>query len=366
MIVDDEAAQMRALCETLRDHDYETVGFGRAADALGAIPGGRFDLIVSDLMMPEMDGIEFLRAALAVDPNLVGIIMTGHGTIDTAVAAMKVGALDYILKPFKLSVILPVLSRALAMRRLRAENAELTRCVRRRTAELEAANRELEAFSYSVSHDLQAPLRAVDGFSRILQDQFGPQLPVEAQRLVETVRESGQRMARLIEALLRLSRLGRQPLERQPVDLRALVCDVVTELQREQGDREIEVRVGLLPGCLGAPTLLRQVLMNLLSNAFKYTRHTPVPTVEVGTRTDRGETAYFVRDNGAGFDMRQAHRLGVVFQRLHGEQEFEGTGVGLALVQRIVQRHGGRLWAEGVVGQGATFWFTLPEEGGAA
>lgn len=364
MIVDDEAAQMRALCETLRDHGYETVGFGSANAALGAIAEGKFDLILSDLMMPEMDGIGFLRAAQRQDPELVGIIMTGHGTIDTAVEAMKVGALDYILKPFKLSVILPVLSRALAMRRLRAENAELARCVRRRTQELEAANRELEAFSYSVSHDLRAPLRAVDGYSRLLQDQFGPQLPAEAQRLVQTVRDSGQRMAGLIEALLRLSRLGRQPLERRPVELAALVRDGVEELRREQGDRAVDVRVGPLPDCVGDPTLLRQVVINLLSNAFKYTRRTPEPVVEVGTRTEAGEAAYFVRDNGAGFDMSQAHRLGVVFQRLHGEHEFEGTGVGLALVQRIVQRHGGRLWAQGAVGRGATFFFTLGEAGG--
>lgn len=364
MIVDDEAAQMRALCETLRDHGYETVGFGSAKAALGSVPDGQFELVLSDLMMPEMDGIDLLRAAQLIDPDLVGIIMTGHGTIDTAVDAMKVGALDYILKPFKLSAILPVLSRALAMRRLRVENAELARCVRRRTMELEAANRELEAFSYSVSHDLRAPLRAVDGYSRMLQEDFGPQLPAEAQRLIQTVRDSGQRMARLIEDLLRLSRLGRQPLAKRPVQFAGLVSEAVAELQREQADRAVAIRQGPLPDCEGDPALLRQVLVNLLSNAFKYTRRVAEPNVELGAQDCDGETVYFIRDNGAGFDMSQAHRLGGVFQRLHPEHEFEGTGVGLALVQRILQRHGGRMWAESAVGQGATFYFTVAEPKG--
>lgn len=358
LIVDDEAPQMKALCDTLRDHNYETTGFSSAHRALEALKEKSFDLLLSDLMMPEMDGITLLQSALKIDPNLVGIIMTGQGTIATAVEAMKTGALDYILKPFKLSVILPVLARALAIQQLRRENAELTRSLRERTAELEAANHELEAFSYSVSHDLRAPLRHIDGFSGMLLSQYASEMPEDAQRMLKTVASSAQRMSQLIEDLLRLSRLNQQTLSRRTVSVSELVNEVLETLRKDQGDRQIEVRVGELPDCVGDWSLLKQVFVNLLSNAFKYTRRKEKAVIEVGCRCDGDETVYFIRDNGAGFDMEYAQKLFGVFQRMHGE-EFEGTGVGLSIVQRIVQRHGGRIWAEAEVDKGANFFFTL-------
>jgi len=273
---------------------------------------------------------------------------------------MKTGALDYILKPFKLSVIRPVLSRALAMRRLRMENAQLEQRLREHAAELEATNKDLEAFSYSVSHDLRAPLRAIDGYCRIIEEELGDKLDELGQHLFKVVRDSSQRMGRLIDDLLAFARLGRQPLSRQPVSISALVHEVVDELRKEHVRRPIELRVGDLPDDVGDPALLKQVFVNLLSNAFKFTRGKEQALVEVGCEQSTGERSYFVRDNGTGFDMRHASKLFEPFHRLHSGGEFEGTGVGLSIVHRVIQRHGGRVWVEAEVDKGATFYFTLP------
>jgi len=260
----------------------------------------------------------------------------------------------------KLSIILPVLSRALEVRRLRMENAELERRVRERTGELEAANTELDAFSFSISHDLRAPLRALDFFSRRLAEDYLAQMPAEAQELLNRVTTNARRMEQLVEDLLRFSKMGRQPLLKQPVRTAALVHEVLEELCKEHADGHVEIHVDELPDCLADPSLLRQVFVNLLSNAFKFTRQKQNVTIEVGFRRQAGEDTYFVRDNGAGFDMKYAERLFGVFQRLHRSDDFEGTGVGLSIVQRIILRHGGRIWAEAEVNKGATFHFSLP------
>lgn len=367
LIADDEIRQMTALCDTLRDHGYDPVGFPSGAAALAALRAEKFDLLLTDLMMPEMDGIALLHAAHEVDPDLVGIMMTGHGTIDTAVEAMKAGALDYILKPFKLSAILPVLGRALTVRRLRLENAALQQRVRERTAELETANRELEAanqeleaFSYSVSHDLRTPLRHIDGFSRMLRDDFGPQMPDEGQHLLARVCEGATRLGRLIDDLLSFSRLSRQPLVKRTVNLSTLVQTVIDELAEDRQGREVEFRLGDLPDCEGDASLLQQVFVNLISNAQKFTRGRQPAVIEIGCTRQEGELTCTVRDNGAGFDMKYADQLFGVFHRLHRADQFEGTGVGLSIVRRIVQRHGGSIWAEAKVDGGAAFHFTLP------
>ncbi len=240
-------------------------------------------------------------------------------------------------------------------------NAELEQRVIERTAQLEAANRELEAFSYSVSHDLRAPLRAVDGFSQAVIEDFGPLLPEEGRRQLNTIRYAAQRMGKLIDDLLSFSRLNRHPLKREAVDMNALVRSVADELGAPWADREIGWQVGTLPPCRGDPALLRQVWLNLLSNALKYTRKRERASIEVGVEESPEGLAYRVQDNGVGFDMRYADKLFGVFQRLHRIEEYDGTGVGLAIVQRIVHRHGGRVWARSAPGQGATFCFTLAE-----
>jgi signal transduction histidine kinase len=230
------------------------------------------------------------------------------------------------------------------------------------TVELMVANKELEAFSYSVSHDLRAPLRAMDGFARMLDEDYGARLDEEGRRLIGVVRKSSQRMGSLIDDLLAFSRLGRQPLRTQRVELEDVVKQTLEELRGQFDGRRVDVRVGQLGTVEADPALLRQVLTNLLGNALKFTRGRDPAIVEIGWRSDAGaENArvYYVKDNGAGFDMRYAVKLFGVFQRLHRADEYEGTGVGLAIVRRVIERHGGRVWADSTPGEGATFSFTL-------
>lgn len=221
-----------------------------------------------------------------------------------------------------------------------------------------AANKELEAFTYTVSHDLRAPLRSIDGFSRILIEEHTSNLPPEALGYLKRVRAGAQQMGVLIDDLLTFSRLGRQPMRAQPVDLAALTRQISDQLKAEAPSRAINVSIDALPPVHGDASLLRQVMSNLLANAFKFTRTRDQADIHVGF--DQEQRAFFVRDNGVGFDMRYADKLFGVFQRLHRADEFEGTGVGLAIVQRIIHRHGGRVWADGRLNEGAVFWFTLP------
>jgi signal transduction histidine kinase len=244
-------------------------------------------------------------------------------------------------------------------------NAELSQ----RAAQLEAANKELEAFSYSVSHDLRAPLRTVDGFSQAALADYGSQLPEEGRRYLEMIHGGAQQMGQLIDDLLAFSQLGRQPLSKRTVDTAKLVREVLEDLSAQRDGRQIDIRIGDLPSCQGDPSLLKQVWINLLSNALKYSSKREKAVIEVDTTTpmtgsasDSYKVVYFVCDNGTGFDMRYADKLFGVFQRLHRAEEYEGTGVGLAIVQRIIHRHGGRIWAEAAPDRGATFYFTLEGE----
>lgn len=245
---------------------------------------------------------------------------------------------------------------------LQKAHDELEQRVIERTAQLEVANQELEAFSYSVSHDLRAPLRAVNGFARILLEDYAADLEGEAQEYLQLVRDNAQHMGQLIDGLLTFSRLSRQPLSKQPVALADLVRQVFSGLRPAQEGRHIDLKIGALPVCQSDPVLLQQVFANLLANALKFTQQREVAVIEVGCQEDKGEPVYFVKDNGAGFNMAYADKLFGVFQRLHRAEEYEGTGVGLAIVQRIIHRHGGRIWAEAAVNHGATFYFTLGGE----
>lgn len=242
-------------------------------------------------------------------------------------------------------------------------NAELEQRVQVRTSELTAANRELEAFTYSVAHDLRAPLRHIDAFSKILHDDFSKSLPPEANRFLENIRNGSRNMSRLVDDLLNLARVGRQELKRQPTALKDLVEEVKTELARESEGRTIEWKINSLPVVECDAGLMKQVFANLLSNAVKYTRPRQVAVIEIGNEQVNGHNAIFVRDNGVGFNMRYADKLFGVFQRLHRAEDFEGTGVGLATVERIVRKHGGNIWANAELDRGATFYFTIANAG---
>jgi light-regulated signal transduction histidine kinase (bacteriophytochrome) len=248
--------------------------------------------------------------------------------------------------------------------RVKQHAEELELRVRERTAELVAANKELDAFSYSVSHDLRAPLRAIDGYARMLEEDYGHTLDAEGNRLLGVVRRNTQRMGQLIDELLAFSRLGREPLRTRPVKLNDLVKQIVEETRAEHSGRIIDIVIGSLGIAEVDPALLKQALVNLLTNAIKFTRDNPAATIEIGSisQIDRGEPiTYYVRDNGAGFDMQYYDKLFGIFQRLHSNAEYPGTGVGLAIVQRVIHRHGGRIWAEAKPGEGATFYFTLEQ-----
>jgi PAS domain S-box-containing protein len=240
-------------------------------------------------------------------------------------------------------------------------NAELEQRVQERTAQLEMMIKELEAFTYSISDDMRAPLRAIDGFSRVLLEEYAAKMDIEGKRLLNIIRSNSRSLSELIDGLLAFSRLGRQPLDQTDINMQELAKNTFEEVQEANKDRQMSIELQSLPPAFGDRNMVRQVLYNLISNAFKFTRPKQNACVEIGFQDGGNQNTYYIRDNGVGFDMQYSPKLFGVFQRLHSADDFEGAGVGLALVERIVLRHGGRIWAEGKVNQGATFYFSLPK-----
>ncbi|MGB8355750.1 MAG: response regulator [Chthoniobacteraceae bacterium] len=407
LIVEDSLTQAEQLKYTLEQHGYRHSVARNGREALDSIGLRGPTLVISDVMMPEMDGYELCHRIKSDEKlkKIPVILLTSLSDPTEVVKGLESGADSFIFKPYDADYLLARVAYILANRHLREseshqmgveiffagrkffitsdrlqilnlllstyeaaiqKNKELTATqdkLRHLNETLELANKELEAFSYSVSHDLRAPLRHIDGFSKVLLMSYLDQLPAKAQSLLQSVSERTKYMGQLIDELLNFSRLARQPVGKHRVILADLVQQALDELVPEQKDREVEVRTGDLPDCVGDAVLLKQVLINLLSNAFKFTRKKEHALIEIGSGPgDKpGEVLYFVRDNGAGFDMEYATKLFGVFQRMHRATEFEGTGVGLSIVQRIIHRHGGRIWAEAKVDHGAAFYFTLPQ-----
>jgi signal transduction histidine kinase len=367
LLVEDNAGDARLIAESLADargNVFDLEFADRLGVALQRLRDGGIDALLLDLGLPDSKGQQTFDQAKAGAPGVPIIVLTGLGDEALALKLVEEGAQDYVAK---MNLDGGTLARAIryAIVRERTEqqirrfNEELEHRVAARTAELEAANKELEAFSYSVSHDLRAPLRHMDGFSRILLETCASELNPEGQKCLNRICEAAQHMGRLIDDLLKLSRVGRQALALQPVAMKMIVDGVLGDLNGEIEGREIQWRVAEMPSVACDAGLMRQVFDNLIGNAIKFTRNQPTAAIEIGHAITEGTPVFFVRDNGAGFDMKQADKLFGAFQRLHAQSDFEGTGVGLATVQRIIHRHGGRIWAEAEPDKGATFYFTL-------
>ncbi len=362
LIVDDEIAQLRALCDTLGHEGYATQGFDSPQAALAGLQPGEHDLLLTDLQMPGMDGIALISAVHDIDPDIGAIVMTGNGAIDTAVRAMRNGALDYILKPFRLKEVLPVLVRARDLLRLRRENASLQALERQRAEELAAAYQDLESFSYSISHDLRGPLLFVKDFAARLERDYGEQLDEDGRHVLQVITDGCRSMDDMVVGLLAFSRATRLPVNLVRLDMKAMVRTVVAESRAAHPNPNAVVDIGELPQAAADPAVIRHVWSNLIRNAFKYSARRERPHIRIGGRSEGDEVIFSVEDNGAGFDMQYVDKLFGVFSRLHSPRDFQGTGVGLAIAQRIITRHNGRIWARGEPDVGACFEFALPAQ----
>jgi len=337
------------------------------------------DIVVTDISMPFLDGISMAASMKGMHPEVAIIALTSFSDTNYLLRAIEVGIDYYLLKPLNCTKLYAAIDKirdslfSLYQRKemetalqqyqaeLRLANELLELRIDERTAELQASISELESFSYSVSHDLRAPLRHINSFSAILAQEYGDDLPPDARDYLERIRTATGRMGVLIDHLLELSRVGRAQIQLTTVNLSALAAAIIENLKASEPERRVETCIEEGLACYGYETLIRQLLENLLGNAWKFTSKKAVSSIEFGTRNVGGKQVFVIQDNGAGFDMEHRYQLFGIFQRLHDE-EFEGTGIGLATAQKVVQRHGGRIWAEGEVGKGARFFFTLPPD----
>jgi signal transduction histidine kinase len=366
LLVDDNATKRFAMKAILAPLGQNVVEAASGPDALRQLLKQDFAVILLDVRMPGMDGFEaaqLIRQRPRSELTPI-IFVTALDRAETDMGrGYDLGAVDFVFAP-----VVPAIMRAKvtvfvelykAQQELRRYRTQLERLVQERTTALTAINRELEAFSYSVSHDLRAPLLSFNGLNRTLLDDYGDALDPRAKDYLQRMRLASERMTSVFDGLQTLFRLTSGEIHREPCDISAMAEEVVDEMRAANPSRKVEVEIASGMTASADPRLARIMLTNLISNAFKFTSKEPVARIEIGSEIVEGDTRLFVRDNGVGFDMIYAHKLFGAFQRLHSQSEFPGAGIGLATVRRIVNRHGGRAWAEGAVGEGATFFFVL-------
>jgi len=368
VLIAEDNAEMASYIDTLLSTLYETQIVRNGNEAMKAVRDFQPDLVLTDVMMPDRDGLSLCRElkANARTADIPVIMLTALTHREALLEGWKAGANEYLFKPFHPKELMTRVQSFLKAKEDRQKAtlkiAQLNENVRRHMIDLTTANKELEAFSYSVSHDLRAPLRAIDGFSREILNKAGSALDDRSQSDLKRIIAAAKKMAQLIDDLLELSHLARRPLERQPVDLSQEAARLCRELQESDPSRTLEWIVS--PGLVvdGDSGLLQIALDNLFKNSWKFTQRATPARIEFGRKKMNGANAFFIKDNGIGFNMEYAGKLFKPFQRLHDPHEFPGTGIGLALVWRIVHRHGGRIWVEAEEDRGATFYFTLTSD----
>jgi two-component system sensor histidine kinase/response regulator len=366
LIVDDDSTKRFALKTILAPLGEEVVEASSGADALRQLLRQEFAVLLLDVRMPMMDGFEtaqLIRQRPRSELTPI-IFVTALDQAETDMGrGYDLGAVDFVFAP-----VVPAILRAKvavfvelyrAQQELRRYRSQLELLVEERTTALTAVNRELEAFSYSVSNDLRAPLLAFDGLSQALLEDYGGKLDKKAKDYLLRMRRASERMTSVFDGLQSLFRLTSGEIHREQLDITRLAKEIADEVRTEHPDRKVRVQVADGMTASGDKRLLRILLANLINNAWKFTGLEEAPKIEIGTEIVDGESRLFVRDNGVGFDMIYAHRLFGAFQRLHSQSDFPGAGIGLATARRIVNRHGGRIWAEGAVGEGATFYFVI-------
>ena len=368
LCVDDEPHNLSLLEAILFPLGYDVVPAVNGPDALEKIRTERIDICLLDVMMPGMDGFEVCRRIKAdvLHQNIPVIMITSFSDMENRILGIEAGAEDFISNPFNSAEVLARIKMLLHVKSLNdrlqsayTDVARLNTDLAARAAELEAANLELEAFNYTVAHDLRNPLNVISSYCQMIKELYGDKLDEKCLHYIQLAYDGTLRMSQLIEALLNSSRLAHVELNRERVDLSSIFREVATELKGTEAARRVEIRIADGIVADGDANLLRVVLDNLLCNAWKYTAMREEAVIEFDATEIDGKPVYFVRDNGHGFDMADADKLFVPFQRLPGAEEYRGFGIGLATVERIIRRHGGKVWAEAEKGKGACFYFTL-------
>ena len=355
LVVDDKPENLVAIERVLKDLDVELIKVTSGNEALKATLHHNFSLALLDVQMPEMDGYELAGILREEEKthNLPFIFISAVYTDNLNVfRGYEKGAFSFITKPFQAEILVNKVKFFIEKHQQEIE-------LYRKNHELKAINEELESFSYSISHDLRVPLRALNSYSQILEEDFLPSLNEEGRRLVNKIKENAIKMGNLIDDLLAFSKLGRKTLAKSNVDMKKAVNQVLFDLSQST-PHKAEIVIHELKSASADQGLIKQVWLNLLTNAIKYSSKKEKPVVEIGSSVEDDHVVYYVKDNGAGFNMQYADKLFGVFQRLHSPREFDGTGIGLAIVQRLIHKHGGRVWCEAEEGVGATFYFSLP------